>query len=532
MIRHHYTLQKLTEELRTLCGSVLVECFTQEKDSLMLGFYDGEKINYMQFRGEARYGALYLRQSFSRAGSNSTDLLPRLIGSKLTEVTLKPDDRVIKLQLGRATLIVLLYGGSRNNIILAEGINIVDSFKAGTDLKGKTTKNLFVDKEYSEPEDRSILKHLSAVYPYLGKYYAKQFLKNRNFNTETKVSELDQDELSELIESAVKFKTEILTSNEFYLLRNKFGELLLSMTTIDDYPEIVGTYNSISKAIEHRIRKDLIESEVTQLKKNIIPRLTRIRDKLQSRIEQTTHVELNDERQKKYRLFAELLLSQPDIKTKFGDKIVLNDWTGESREIKLKTELNLAENAKRYFDKSKDLVQAYEARQRLLPQLKDKLSRSSTALQKLTDAQTKKEFEKIMGEYKDILKQENVEQEQESRFRMFDLGDGYILYVGKNAANNDELTLRFAKPNDLWFHARGSSGSHAVLRLNKEEKVPKHIMQKAASITAYYSGSKKAKYTPVCYTYKKYVHKPKGANPGSVTLSREEVMMAEPKLPE
>jgi predicted ribosome quality control (RQC) complex YloA/Tae2 family protein len=137
-----------------------------------------------------------------------------------------------------------------------------------------------------------------------------------------------------------------------------------------------------------------------------------------------------------------------------------------------------------------------------------------------------------MGEYKDILKQENVEQEQESRFRMFDLGDGYILYVGKNAANNDELTLRFAKPNDLWFHARGSSGSHAVLRLNKEEKVPKHIMQKAASITAYYSGSKKAKYTPVCYTYKKYVHKPKGANPGSVTLSREEVMMAEPKLPE
>ena len=138
-----------------------------------------------------------------------------------------------------------------------------------------------------------------------------------------------------------------------------------------------------------------------------------------------------------------------------------------------------------------------------------------------------------MDEYKDLLNTpENKQDEPASRFRVFDLGEGYILYVGKSAANNDELTVKFAKPNDLWFHARGSSGSHAVLRLNKEEKPPKFILQKAASIAAYYSGSKNAKYTPVCYTYKKYVHKPKGSNPGSVTISREEVIMVEPKLPD
>jgi len=138
-----------------------------------------------------------------------------------------------------------------------------------------------------------------------------------------------------------------------------------------------------------------------------------------------------------------------------------------------------------------------------------------------------------MDENRDIAGfTQNEETGASTKYRQFDLGEGFILYVGKNAANNDELTMHFAKPNDIWMHARGSSGSHAVLRINKDQRPPKQILQKAASITAYYSGAKKAKWTPVAYTYKKYVHKPKGANPGSVVISREEVIMAEPKLPE
>ena len=49
-------------------------------------------------------------------------------------------------------------------------------------------------------------------------------------------------------------------------------------------------------------------------------------------------------------------------------------------------------------------------------------------------------------------------------------------------------------------------------------------------IIAYYSQAKHGKYVPVSYTLKKYVNKPRGSNPGSVTISREEVVMVEPKL--
>ena len=91
--------------------------------------------------------------------------------------------------------------------------------------------------------------------------------------------------------------------------------------------------------------------------------------------------------------------------------------------------------------------------------------------------------------------------------------------------------MKFAKQNDLWMHARGASGSHAVLRMPAGiQKPPTQILQKAAEVTAYYSHARNAKTTPVCYTLRKNVHKPKGAPSGTVTLVREEIILVKPKL--
>ena len=142
-----------------------------------------------------------------------------------------------------------------------------------------------------------------------------------------------------------------------------------------------------------------------------------------------------------------------------------------------------------------------------------------------------KEFDTIKKELsKDSGLQEQDSNAQNSKFRTFELSDGFYLYIGKNAANNDELTMKFAKPNDIWMHARGSAGSHAVIRVDKGKSPNKSIIREAAQIVAYYSQARKAKYVPVAYCERKYVKKPKGAAPGSVEISREEVIMAEPKV--
>jgi predicted ribosome quality control (RQC) complex YloA/Tae2 family protein len=105
--------------------------------------------------------------------------------------------------------------------------------------------------------------------------------------------------------------------------------------------------------------------------------------------------------------------------------------------------------------------------------------------------------------------------------------------VGKSSANNDLLTMKYAKPNDLWFHARGSSGSHTVLRVRDTTHPPgKESIYQAASIAAYYSKMRNASNVPVAYCERKFVKKSKGLAEGAVILEREKVIFVTPRLPQ
>lgn len=123
-------------------------------------------------------------------------------------------------------------------------------------------------------------------------------------------------------------------------------------------------------------------------------------------------------------------------------------------------------------------------------------------------------------------------QDNYSKFRIFKLDGGFEVWVGKNSEANDLLTFKYANQYDLWFHVRGSSGSHTILRLPDKDSVPpKEIIKIAASIAAFYSKSKNAKNIPVAYTTAKNVQKYRGAKSGSVTIKGEKIVKVNPELP-
>ena len=127
---------------------------------------------------------------------------------------------------------------------------------------------------------------------------------------------------------------------------------------------------------------------------------------------------------------------------------------------------------------------------------------------------------------------QNQNDEVEIKFKHYLIEKKYHVFVGKDSVNNDLLTIRFAKQNDFWFHARSVSGSHVVLRIeNTKEVVPKNILKKAASLAAYHSKAKTAGVVPVSYTFKKYVIKRKGQPTGQVSLLRENVLLVKPEIP-
>ncbi len=114
--------------------------------------------------------------------------------------------------------------------------------------------------------------------------------------------------------------------------------------------------------------------------------------------------------------------------------------------------------------------------------------------------------------------------------RRYVLPGGWEVWVGRSAKQNDELTHRWAAPRDLWFHARGCEGSHAVLRLaSGKGEPPREIIEAAAAIAAFHSKARNSKLVPVAWTERRHVRKPRGAPVGTASIQREKVVFVAPR---
>ncbi len=109
-------------------------------------------------------------------------------------------------------------------------------------------------------------------------------------------------------------------------------------------------------------------------------------------------------------------------------------------------------------------------------------------------------------------------------YREFLSGDGAAVLVGRGAADNDRLTLRIARPYDLWLHARGVTGAHVVVPLGKGKSCSADTLVDAATLAAHFSDLRGETIVDVLYTPRRFVHKRKGSPVGSVTLGSEKVI--------
>lgn len=113
----------------------------------------------------------------------------------------------------------------------------------------------------------------------------------------------------------------------------------------------------------------------------------------------------------------------------------------------------------------------------------------------------------------------------------YPLADGWTVMAGKTDQDNDILSLKTAAPNDWWFHVRGMPGSHVILTGNEQLEPGKNLIQQAASIAAYHSKAREGGTVAVSATRARFVSKPRGAKPGTVTIRKEIVLKVHPALP-
>jgi len=206
-------------------------------------------------------------------------------------------------------------------------------------------------------------------------------------------------------------------------------------------------------------------------------------------------------------------------------EVVLFDFYRNSMlPIALKKHLSAADNAAYYYQKFKNRKTEIALKEKQAVDARARLLGVQEVLAKIEQANYLKDLKPWIKEEK-----QREQTPLKEKFRRFEW-EGYQIYVGKNARNNDELTLKFAHKDDLWLHAKGVSGSHVVIKHKANLSFPEPLIQYAASLAAYYSSAAGSEWVPVLYTPKKYVRKPKGAHAGQVSVEREEVVLVQPKL--
>jgi predicted ribosome quality control (RQC) complex YloA/Tae2 family protein len=116
-------------------------------------------------------------------------------------------------------------------------------------------------------------------------------------------------------------------------------------------------------------------------------------------------------------------------------------------------------------------------------------------------------------------------------FRRYLSSEGLVILCGKSGAGNDLLVKKEGRQGDLWFHANNVAGAHVLLKAKGVDLAAhKQSIIEAAAIAAYYSKAKNAAKVDVIYADVKKVRKPRGARPGSVTVSEHKAIMVRPEV--
>jgi predicted ribosome quality control (RQC) complex YloA/Tae2 family protein len=110
--------------------------------------------------------------------------------------------------------------------------------------------------------------------------------------------------------------------------------------------------------------------------------------------------------------------------------------------------------------------------------------------------------------------------------------DGYRILIGRNNRQNDLVTMRLARNDDLWLHAKDIPGSHVIIQLQNNTRFSETVIARAAGLAAYFSRARQGLKVPVDYTLRKFVRKPRGAKPGMVIYDHQKTILAAPLDPE
>lgn len=490
-------------------------------------------------------------------------LRKRIAGGKIVRFEQERLDRVLKISietyndlgdLSEFALYCELMGKHSNIILVNEKGVIVDAIKH-VGLGMSSVRFVMPGLEYSAPpaqdkQDPSkasagdfsmamrmvgmgIAKALSNAFFGLSPAVAAQLV--ARYTDKTECTQLSEAEREELAERLTAFYADMAQGKEkASAVLNALGE------TEAVYPFAISgsgikLYDSIGEALDslyiNSDRREWAKRHGASARKVLQNNIERCEKKLALYADALN----SGEQMEKCRLYGELLTANLHSLKSGTDTAAVDNYYADPVEriaIPLDRQLTPGENAQRYYKKYQKLKAARDMAIVQREQTLNELDYLEGQLDNLTKCTAENELSELIEELKD---QGYIKRDKGGRKKMklaaskpmhFVSSTGADIYVGKNNRQNDELTLRFASPNDIWMHTKNIPGSHVIVKGASEQDTA--TMTEAALLAAYYSRARGSENVAVDYTPRKYVKKPAGAKPGMVIYTTNKTAYVTP----
>lgn len=346
------------------------------------------------------------------------------------------------------------------------------------------------------------------------------FKRNLSALTDPEIIELDKI-FSEI------FK--IVKENDFSPIKiyreNLFKDFYsIDLESLNDKEKI--KVDSISSLLEEfynsKFLRDSLGSKSKELKKIVKKNIEKLNRKLSNQANEL-NVALNRE---KFKVYADLISSNFYKIEKGADSVTVENFYDEMKEIKIPLDPTLdgPSNAAKYYKKYSKLKNAASFLTEQIEIGKSEISYLESMLLNIDFAERPDEIDELYeemekeGYLKKKKKNNKKKKDSDENYITVKTEDGFDIYIGKNNRQNDYLTHKKAKKNDLWFHVKDAPGSHVILK-NDNRDFTNNSLLTAAKLAAKYSSLSKSQNIPVDYTFKMYVKRHPAKKPGLVTYT-------------
>lgn len=532
----HHMVEELRRELVNGRIQKINQPFEQE---LVLQIRSNRQSHRLLLSAHPVFGRIQLTQTtFENPAQPSTFIMvlrKYLQGALIESIEQVENDRIVEITVSnkneigdhiQATLIIEIMGKHSNILLVDKSSHKILEVIKHVGFSQNSYRTLLPGSSYIAPPSTESLNPFTVKDEKLFEILQTQELTAKNL--QSLFQGLGRDTANEL--ESILVRDKLSTFRHFFGQETKPYLTETSFSPVPSANQVGEPFASLSDLLDtyykDKAERDRVKQQASELIRRVENELQKNRHKLKKQEKELLATDNAEEFRQKGELLTTFLHQVPNDQ----DQVVLdNYYTNQPITIALDKALTPSQNAQRYFKRYQKLKEAVKYLTELIEETKSTI----LYLESVETVLNQAGLEEIAEIREELIQTGFIRRRQREKIQKRKKPEQYlasdgktIIYVGRNNLQNEELTFKMARKEELWFHAKDIPGSHVVIsgNINPSDEVKTD----AAELAAYFSKGRLSNLVQVDMIEVKKLNKPTGGKPGFVTYTGQKTLRVTP----